>query len=72
METGEEDAAGGCTNRASRVVLGKPDSLLGDPVDGWSVNLLLAINTDFAVTQIVGHDEHDVGRASGSHPTPFQ
>lgn len=48
-------------NGVARIVLSESHSLLGKFVEIRRLNLLLAKTPEFAVTQIIGHDQNDIG-----------
>jgi hypothetical protein len=45
--------------------LGKTQSVIRQPVNIRGFDLLLAITSQVTITQVIGHDENDIGPAAG-------
>ena len=63
VQSREEDAAAGGADRAARVVLREAHAARGDRVDVRGRDQLRAEGAHLAVAEVVGQEEHDVGRA---------
>jgi hypothetical protein len=62
VAAGEEDAAGGGADGGAGVVVGELDPFAGEAVDVGRLDLFLAVTTEFAVAEVIGEDEDEVGR----------
>lgn len=61
VAAGEENAAGRSAHGGSGVVVGELETVLGELVKVGRFDLGLAVGSDFAVAEIVGENEDDVG-----------
>ena len=61
VAAGEENAAGRSAHGGSGVVVGELEAVLGELVKVGRFDLGLAVGSDFAVAEIVGENEDDVG-----------
>ena len=58
---GEKHTAGRRADGVAGVELGEADAVGGELIEVGSFDLLLAITSQFAITEIVGHEIDDVG-----------
>ena len=61
MAAGEENASGRSAHGCSGVVVSELETVLGELVKVGRFDLGLAVGSDFAVAEIVGENENDVG-----------
>ena len=55
-----QDTSRRCAHGCTCVVLEKPNALACKSIDVGCANFLLAVATQFAVAQVIGHDKHNV------------
>src|SRR5438552_677781 len=60
VEARHQHTAGRCTNRASRVAVGKARSLCRETIDAWRLNFLLAVAAEIAVPEVIQHEPDDI------------
>ncbi len=60
MLPGHQHTPGGSTDRRSRIVLGEAHTALGQCIDVRRLDECLTMDTDLAVTQIVGKDVDNI------------
>lgn len=65
MLSGHQDAAGRGTDGGPGVVVGEADSLLGQLINVGRFDFLLSVGTQFAISEVIGEDEDDVGLGLG-------
>ena len=65
VEAGHQHGAGRCADRAAAIVSSQHEALLGEPVEVGGQDFLLPHETDFAVAQVVGQDEDNIGARLG-------
>src|SRR5262249_42477141 len=68
MQSGHQNAARWCADRTARIEIGVADTLSGEAIDVRCLNLLLSVASEFAVAEIVEHDEDDVRLANALSP----
>ena len=61
MQAGHERGAGGVARRRAGIVVGQSQASGSKGIDVRSLYFLLPVTAQIAVTQVVGHDENDVG-----------
>ena len=61
VAAGHEDASGRSAHGCSGVVVGELETVLGELVKVGRFDLGLAVGSDFAVAEIVGENEDDIG-----------
>jgi hypothetical protein len=65
MLAGHQHTPGRGTYRASGVGLGKTQTVCGQLVDIRGFDLFLSVTSQVTVTQVIGHNENDIGPAAG-------
>jgi len=63
MQAGVEDGTTGSADAGTGVGLLEERAFVGQAIEGWSLDQLLAINTHVALGNVIGEDEDKVGRA---------
>ncbi len=66
VQAGHEDAAGRGADRGAGVALGEAAAFGGEFVYVRSLDMFLAVTAEIAVSEVIGHDENNVGFAGAS------